>query len=1654
MHNIDNIKDDLTKEALTKNLSRSFQQFPIGAPTQDRAIDIVRNIDDIFFDEINNEEYLALIESAWRSARGPSRWIITARNAKEMQQSLADFVLKGRCSASGTRHNASREVTFVFSGMGPQWGGMGRELATEVPQFVNHIMNIDALFIKYSGSSVWDELYQYKDAKQLPTDLAQTGNFLIQAALYHLLLDENIVPKAILGHSAGEVAAAYAAGVYNLDEAVRVAITRGKLQASLAGRGSMLAAGLSRAEAVKLLADMQGVSIAAINDDQGVTLSGNTDQIDKIDQILQKEQIFSKLLRVEVPYHSPVMDEITHKITTELSFLKPREAKVKLYSTVTGELSDGPEWDADYWACNIRQPVLFADALNFALSDGNNCFVEIAPHPVLSQSIATLSADYSSISIHHLLSRRESEYDTFVTRISELAIDSIGRPHKGPSTPLLRPVIEPQQLWDEDPEIESVRRGELAVPDLPLLGRRISGTALRFDVEISTNDFPWLTGHSVQDLGAIVPATLWAELIAMAVSEGDLACVHLTDLKIVQSLPVSEQPVIVSTKIEEGLAKCYSRPVGKTNTWTLHAVASASLLSQKTVKPISSISLCPSGTQVDSETLYSTFRLKGLNYESHFKNLIDITIGKELEAWTTIDGKEDFTAGLHSPWVLDAGLQLLIAAAKDWSEMMYLPYRIGKVTLHRTFVGSDEYKAHARISVRSESELIGNVNFYDSDGNILAVFEEITCLRNYSDDAERLNYIDRNSYQLRDLTPEDIAERFYDEEDFGDESQTLTDDNDHVIQDEADQDEVALEEYWITDPQEPLLFDRPVIEIDSIDDQCQSNLLWVVPNNDVQSDVNETVAFLQIIGKLNIRTLTLTLIAKRGQAWVSGMRRAAANAFGISIRTIFIDELTSLEMLEAVVSLTDEHEIVFEGDEPLLRRLETLSSEQLRLPDNTSLDSEQNQIPESTLSFQFARGQLNKLVIFREPLRELKEGEVCVEVDTTSVTWKDIGKVFGTIGAHIINTHTGQHIGTGAAGTVIATGPGAPLSVGDRVYGSTDRSYRKHLIFDATKAKHNLRRVPEGVDNTVITTHMVPWITVLTAFENAKPKPGDKVFIQSGAGGLGSLLCRYVSRLGVQLVTSVGSEDKIDEVKKIVPDALVVVARGDAIPVSLSQAGHDSFDWVVSAVTGATRSSLMARVNLLGHYIDIGKPGSVDETLLTSTFDGCKNYFMVDVDQLLGRVDGWVPLMMDKVIKILVDPANHVPITSYSIDRLPDALSSMARGETSGMIAIKLQPDFNPSALNTPSQSLDPEGSYLITGGYGAVGLICAQWLSSRGARHIVLSGSSGKPNTTSQKSINLLRAGDVDVQIVKTDTTDQHSVMNLVRTACADGRKICGVIHAAGITADNQFEDIDSKQIAKSFGPKLEGAYNLIEALDAADALEHLQFVLFTSSVSSVVGMSVQGTYASANAGLDGLAEELRSIGINATSMQMAPIESEGMASNDFSHRYLSAVGLGYLSPRRLCGILDLAVTSNVAHFLTEEIDWSKNGRVLTANPSSSLLKHIVQKAISGTGEADIQYLLSLDQAERNDILTKMLLGIITSALGVEDNYLNGDSNFSAMGVDSLSIMEVQAGVNDALQIDLPLARMFNQDSTINQLAVQLSEYLEENHQQLEETA
>jgi acyl transferase domain-containing protein/NADPH:quinone reductase-like Zn-dependent oxidoreductase/acyl carrier protein len=1634
--------------------------LPIGAPTKDRAIDIARSLDQILKDDISKEDYEAFIEAAWRSARGPTRWILSGCDAKDMRRSIEDFIFEGRFAATGTRHTTPRRVTFIFSGMGPQWGGMGRELASILPSFAQHVFNIDELFVKHYGKSVWKELYRHKDVEQLPTALAQAGNFLLQAALHNLLVDEDVIPDAIIGHSAGEVAASYAAGIYSLEDAVRVSVTRGKLQARLAGRGSMLAAGISRKEAVNLLADIPGVAIAAINDNKGVTISGGSDEIAKLDECLREQQIFSKILRVEVPYHSPVMDEITHDITEQLLFLKPVKAKKTIYSTVNGEQTDGTEWGASYWACNIRQPVLFADALKLALEEGSNCFIEISPHPVLSQSIDSLSEGDSSVSIKHLLSRRDSEYDSVLSCLGELAIDGIGRPRRRASAPLLRPVPMPQKLWDEDPEVEAVRRGEYAAAELPLLGRSVPGLTKSYEVEISTTDYPWISGHTVQDLGVIVPATMWVELIALAVSEGVSKSVRLVNLMIVQSLPVSDNLTIVSTKIEGGVARCQSRPVGKTSAWTLHALAtvtSVSLSEQEHESSIDGLALSPpTGTKVDSEQLYQVFKLKGLNYSDYFKNLTEVTIGERGEAWATIDAKCPYTAGRHSPWVLDAGLQLLIAAAKDWGEAMYLPYKIGRVSMYRPLMAEGMYQTHAIVSVRTESELIGTVRFYDSKQQLIGAFEEIICIRNISDDIERGNYLDMHTYTLRNFTPEEIAESFsY--------TQTETDAaNEEKLSvschaDNVEEIVVSINEYWINDigltkRVKELPIERPTMDLNAINGDSQDHLLWLLPDCELKQDILAAAQIIQNVGKLGIRTLTLTLIAKRGQEWISGMRRSAANSYGFNIRVIFTDDSTSTEMLAAAVALVRENEIFFEGDNPLFRRLDKVTGEQLRSI-HASIDRTGKSLPASTISYDFVRGKLSNLVQIKEQLRKPNAGEICIEVDATALMWKDIGKILGTIGTGVVNTLTGNHMGFGISGKVVDVGAGARFSIGDRVFGAVRRPYRQHITLDVQTAS-NMRRVPEGVDNETAIALAVPWMTALGVFDTVKPKRGDKIFIQSGAGGLGSVLCLYARQFGAEVVTSVGTKEKIAEVKKVVADIDVVVARGEAIPDALINAGHDRFDWVIATLNGVARARLLSHLSNLGCYFDLGKPNASDESLFINLLDGNKSYFTLDIDQLCVRVPGWLDRQMDRMTEKVADPANHVPVKRYPISKMSEALQDMAKGNTTGCLAITISPQHELQYVVSAPPMMDSKATYIITGGYGAVGLICAQWLSSRGARHLILSGSSGLPSTDSLAMIELLRAGGIEINVLKTDSTDRLSVMNLVKQAASRGRSIRGIIHAAGAVSDGPFEEIDRERIERSFGAKLEGAYHLVDALDATDAFCNLDFMLFTSSISSVVGLTIQGTYASANAGLDGLAEDLRNKGINACAIQLGPIDAGGMAADEIVQRYYSTIGLSALSPRRMYGVLDLAVEANVPHFITDNVDWARNGRAETANYTSSLVSHIIEEAMSGMSDADIEQLLSLEHKDRSEVLTITLLGIITEAIGVEEGALNGDSNFTSLGIDSLAIMEVQAGINEVLQQDLPLARMFTQDGTIGQLASQLSEYLEENLNKGEEAA
>ncbi|MEN9866274.1 MAG: MxaD, partial [Pseudomonadota bacterium] len=243
------------------------------------------------------------------------RAVVSGHTLEEMQQGLADLA----ANRPGNLHVQGKVLSeikgrrcFVFSGMGTTWAGMGKKLYETEAVFRAALDRCDAALRPLTGWSLVEHMLQTEDQEKVhQTNIAQPAIFASQVALAELLASQGVVPEAIVGHSAGEVAASYIAGVLSFDDAITVIYHRSRLQHTTEGMGKMLAVALTEAALQPYLAGQEHkVSIAAINSDDALTLSGDADVLQHIANQLDEQGIFARFLKVAVPYHSPVMDSL------------------------------------------------------------------------------------------------------------------------------------------------------------------------------------------------------------------------------------------------------------------------------------------------------------------------------------------------------------------------------------------------------------------------------------------------------------------------------------------------------------------------------------------------------------------------------------------------------------------------------------------------------------------------------------------------------------------------------------------------------------------------------------------------------------------------------------------------------------------------------------------------------------------------------------------------------------------------------------------------------------------------------------------------------------------------------------------------------------------------------------------------------------------------------------------------------------------------------------------------------------------------------------------------------------------------------------------------------------------------------------------------
>ena len=418
------------------------------------------------------------------------RLAVVGKTPQELAEKLSAFrqnkTVAGVSSGYATPETELR-VAFVFPGQGSQWPGMARELMAKEPVFRDSILECEKAIHLYADWSLTEQLQGGSKSRLDDIDVIQPTLFAIQVSLGALWRSWRVTPDAVIGHSMGEVAAAYVAGALDLQNAVRIICTRSRLLRRVSGRGVMAVVGLSLEEAQQIVNNhVSQLSVAVSHSPRSTVLSGDPAAMEKLFEELRAKNIFHRLVKVDVASHSPHMDPLLPDLLKELDGLQSKPADVPFYSTVTGTISGNTLFDKYYWADNLRKPVLFSGMIEKLAHDGHTVFIEISPHAILLPAIEE--------TLHHLnhqgemipsLLRDEGEQATILGSLGKL--HTIGCPvdwkKQYPSGGTL--VSLPKYQWDHQRYWVKTKRAiapkphenQSAVQEHPLLGARLPSLA-------------------------------------------------------------------------------------------------------------------------------------------------------------------------------------------------------------------------------------------------------------------------------------------------------------------------------------------------------------------------------------------------------------------------------------------------------------------------------------------------------------------------------------------------------------------------------------------------------------------------------------------------------------------------------------------------------------------------------------------------------------------------------------------------------------------------------------------------------------------------------------------------------------------------------------------------------------------------------------------------------------------------------------------------------------------------------------------------------------------------------------------------------------------------------------------------------------------------
>ncbi|MGG7569459.1 acyltransferase domain-containing protein [Streptomyces sirii] len=716
----------------------------VSARTPEAAVTAARRMVERL-DTCAEQDYYDLAYTASRR-RGhhEHRAVALADNPVEAAATLRRLASGEQHAAGASAAAAERgQVALAFSGNGSQWAGMGADLLAAEPVFREAVADADEALRPLLGWSVLEELTTDAGRRRPDTtDVAQPLLFAVQVGVVAMLRGFGVRPAGVVGHSSGEMAAAWAAGVLELDAAAQVVVARSRAQASTAGAWGMAAVGADEESARLLLEPYAGrLEIAGINTARDVTVSGDKAALAALGRDLRQQDVFFQDLGLEYAFHSHAMDGLEDDLLAALAGLKTHRAHTPYASATTGTVLAGPEMDGEYWWRNLRHPVLFAPAVGQLRELGCDIFLEVGPHPVLSGYLrrSTRAQGLSSpVAVVPTVSRDVPGPVAVRTAVSHLVaagarnVTDAFFPRPGRVVDLPAYPWERESHWNGSPSVWVRRCGDGTV-DHPLLGERAAVAEPTWHGAFDPARAPWLAGHKIAD-AVLMPATGFTEMVLAAGRRAWNTAVEVTDLIIPRALVLpfdDTRQVQIQTTLstDDGLARIASCGEG-TDAWQEHARGRARRLLEPRPERIDVDHLAAGLTgRRTAEDFYRRLARAGVRYGPDFLVLSEDLLTGEDQALTRYTTEADLAGYEAHPALLDGAVQTGLVLIEDLAihGVPYLPASIDRARAWQPLPATGYF--HARLRARSARESILDLTVLDADGLVCLRLEGVRLRR-------------------------------------------------------------------------------------------------------------------------------------------------------------------------------------------------------------------------------------------------------------------------------------------------------------------------------------------------------------------------------------------------------------------------------------------------------------------------------------------------------------------------------------------------------------------------------------------------------------------------------------------------------------------------------------------------------------------------------------------------------------------------------------------------------------------------------------------------------------------------------------------------------------------------------------------------------------